>query len=487
MDHPRAREILTRIVKDSFGRVLELREVQVVRRASGRCFVGHLVCATKLGELRVGQIEIDDQGQVLDDFTVEELIEALKHSGDTSQGATLPALPAASEDHFLDDAPPEPADELDQFLGALVEPDLRERIDRLLAASDRAALLEARDLLPRLLTHRQGRGGVLEQMAGLEARLGEVPIALGYLEAAAREFADAADLDGLARVADASRRLAGEEAWGASPVHALLERAREEQRPLARLVDAPIFAGLPPDAATALVRAATDLTALPGEILLAEGSEAQLAYVIRAGRVAVCLETPGGGARVVRCCMPGDLFGEASVLGEPGATCSATLRAEGPVRLWRFRGADLRELCRTYPELRTRIEDARSTHQLDSFFSMKEDADALDARVRDGILACVSGIKRFQPGERLIPPGAPPATVYLVVEGAAEHRVAGEPPTRHARDSFVGLHDALHDLAVEGEYVAVEPSSVVGFDGARLRELAAHAPPELVAALERFR
>jgi CRP-like cAMP-binding protein len=487
MDHERAREILARIVRESFGRLLELREVQVVRRASGRCFVGHLVCATRQGELRVGQLEIDDHGHVVDDFTAEELIEALKHSGDTSEGATLPAAPSASEDHFLDDAPPEPSDELEQFLGALVEPDLRDRIARLLEAGERDALLQARDLLPRLLTHRQGRGGVLEQMAQLEVRLGETPPALSYLEAAAREYADAADLDGLARVAEESRQLGGEAAWGASPTRALLERAREQQRPLARLGDAPIFAGLPPEVLTALVRAAADLTGAPGEILLAEGAEAQLAFVLRAGRVSVCLETPGGGVRVVRCCTPGDLFGEASVLGEPGSTCSATMRAEGPVRLWRLRGADLRELCREHPALRARIEEARSTHQLDSFFSMREDADALDARVRDGILACVSGIRRVQPGERLIPAGAPPATVFLVVEGAAEHRVEGTPPTRHARDSFVGLHDALHDLAVEGEYVAVEPSSLVGFDGRKLKELAAHAPPELVAALERFR
>jgi hypothetical protein len=74
-----------------------------------------------------------------------------------------------------------------------------------------------------------------------------------------------------------------------------------------------------------------------------------------------------------------------------------------------------------------------------------------------------------------------------VVDGAAEHRVDASPATRHARDSFVGLHEALHDLAVEGEYVAAEASSVVGFDGRKLKELAANAPPELVAALERFR
>jgi hypothetical protein len=55
MDHIRAREILARIVRESFGRLLELREVQVVRRASGRCFVGHDlagVIITRFGELR---------------------------------------------------------------------------------------------------------------------------------------------------------------------------------------------------------------------------------------------------------------------------------------------------------------------------------------------------------------------------------------------------------------------------------------------------
>jgi CRP-like cAMP-binding protein len=488
MDQLRAREILSRMVRESFGRVLELREMAVVRRASGRCFRGSLVCATKMGELVVGHLEIDDRGRVLDDFTVEELIEALKHSDDFAQGATLPEAPPAANDAFLDDAAPaDPTDELEQFLGALVEPDLRERVDALVAKGDRDSLHEARELLPRLLTSREGRGSVLERMADIEARLGETPLALSYLEAAAREFADAADLVSLTRVAGTSRTLGGDAAWIGSPTRALLDRAREQQRPLERLSEAPIFSGLSPSVLAALGQYSVDVNAVSGEELISEGAEANLAYVIRSGRVSVLLETPGGGSRVVRCCTPGDLFGEASVLGELGATCSATMRAEGPVRVWRFRGADLRGLCQEFPDLRARLEAEQSTHRLDSFFSMREDADALDARVRDGILASVNGIKRVDPGELLIPAGAPPATVYLVVEGAAEHRVAGEPPTRIERDCFVGLHDALHDLAVEGEYRAAAPSSVVCFDGKKLKALAAQAPPEVVAALERFR
>ncbi|MGC4123030.1 MAG: cyclic nucleotide-binding domain-containing protein [Myxococcales bacterium] len=474
-------------MREAFGRVVELREVGVIRRASGRCWVGNLVCATKRGELSVGHIEIDDRGRVKDDLKVDDLVEALRRADDTAFKAALPPASAISEDSFLDDGPADPLDELDQFLGALVEPDLRERVDRLLASGERSSLLEARELLPRLLTHRQGRGGVLEQMAQLEVKLGEVSLAVGYLEAAAREFADAADLESLARVAAASHGLVGEEVWLTSPTRELLEKVQEQQRPLENLGDAPVFMGLPPPALMALAQIAVDHNAAPGENLIAEGSEAHLAFVIRAGRVSVCLETPSGASRVVRCCKPGDMFGESSVLGELGTTCSATMRAEGQVRLWRFRGSDLRGLCRDFPELRKRLEAARSTHQLDSFFSMKEDSDALDARVRDGILAAVSGIKRVQPGELLIPSGKPPATVFLVVEGAAEHQAGEGSSGRFGRDTFVGLHDALHDLAVEGEYRAVEPSSLIGFDGRKLKELAAQAPPEVVAALERLR
>lgn len=488
MDQSRAREILSRMVRESFGRMAELREVAVIRRASGRCWQGSLVCATKKGELRVGQIEIDDRGRVKEEFGVDELVDALRRADESAFKAALPPAAPASEDSFLDDdATADPLDELDQFLGALVEPDLRERIDRLVASGEKGAWLEARELLPRLLTHRQGRGNVLEEMAKLEVQLGETALALGYLEASAREYADAADLESLARVGLASRSLAGEEAWSASPTRELLERVTQQQRPLESLGDAPVFMGLPPAALTALAQIALDHNAAPGESLIVEGAEAHLAFVIRSGRVSVCLETPSGGSRVVRCCAPGDLFGESSVLGELGTTCSATMRAEGPVRLWKFRGSDLRGLCRDFPELRKRLEMERSTHQLDSFFSMKEDSDALDARVRDGILAAVSGIKRVQPGELLIPGGVPPVTVYLVVEGEAEHRGGEGEPTRFGRDGFVGLHDALHDLAVEGEYRAVAPSSLIGFDGKKLKELAAKAPPEVVAALERLR
>jgi CRP-like cAMP-binding protein len=189
---------------------------------------------------------------------------------------------------------------------------------------------------------------------------------------------------------------------------------------------------------------------------------------------------------VVRCCYPGDLIGESSVLGEPGASCTASVRAEGPAELWRFEGADLRALCTELPELRARIESESWIDRLDSFFSMRDNSDALDARVRDGILACMRAIRRVPAGELLIGAGAPPKTVYLIVEGVVEHRVPGAPPRRLDRDAFAGLHDALHDLAIEGKYVAVAPSNLVCFDGARLKALAADAPPQVAAALERL-
>jgi len=49
------------------------------------------------------------------------------------------------------------------------------------------------------------------------------------------------------------------------------------------------------------------------------------AHVVKSGLLGVWLEKPSGGSWLVRCCFPGWLLGESSVLGSGEGRCTATL------------------------------------------------------------------------------------------------------------------------------------------------------------------
>jgi len=247
-----------------------------------------------------------------------------------------------------------------------------------------------------------------------------------------------------------------------------------------------LLAGLPEADLAALESLAEEVTASRGENLLVEGAPARYAFVVRSGHLSVRLETASGAPRIVRCTFPGDVLGESSVLGGLDATCTATVQAECITSLWRWEGAELRALCAKAPLIRARLDAARTRHRLDSFFSMHEDAPSLDARVRDRLLGCITSLKRAAAGEVLVVAGAPPPFVFLVIEGEVEVRKPDQEPRRYRRDTFVGLHDALHELAFEGQALAATPCRRVVFDGVRLRKLAAEAPPAVADAIERL-
>jgi len=117
---------------------------------------------------------------------------------------------------------------------------------------------------------------------------------------------------------------------------------------------------------------------------------------------------------------------------------------------------------------------------------MNEFTQTLDARVRDKLLGCLVGIRRAQPDEALNLPGEQPSMVFLVAEGRVECSVPGSPPRTFGPDSFLGLRDALHQLPSEGTFVATEESRLLCFDPQGLRALAADAPPDVVAVIERL-
>jgi hypothetical protein len=134
----------------------------------------------------------------------------------------------------------------------------------------------------------------------------------------------------------------------------------------------------------------------------------------------------------------------------------------------------------------TRLEGSRALRRLDSFFSMHETTQTLDARMRDRILACVTGLRRSQANELLNTPGEIPPVVYLVAEGTVEYASADAPTTTFGSDKWIGLRDALHGLATEGTFVSAQECLLVVFDPERLRAFATEAPPDVVSVFQRL-
>ena len=499
MDADVARDRMTSWARLEFGKLVQVRDVSVVRKATGRVWSGDLYCATREGDVRVWLVCVDEVGNISDHPDVDAIVDALVAV--RMEKAERPALVAAPvelgaetdfSDLAMDTVAADPVagaatgDDLESVFGALESSPIQGTVDALVASGEREKLLEARKLLPQLLVSPDNRGGVLRQMGEIELRLGEIDLGVNYLEAAAREFADVADVEALAAIAEIVEGVVGPAAFEASTVKRLLDRSRARIRPIGHLLDAPLFVGLSEEEQFNLEGASTPIFVAAGQDLLREGDPATLAFVVKSGVLSVRLEAPDGGSRIVRSCFPGDFIGESSVLGAPGSTCTATVRGELPTSLWQFDGEQLKALIAEFPEIGARVESARTLHRLDSFLSMHEATAALDAAVRDQLLGSIAGIARVRAGNVLSRADQLPEAVYLVIEGRLEYRLGGMPIRACGPDMFAGLRDTLHELPLEGEIVAATDGMVVRFDPARLRAIAAAAPPDVIAVLEKM-
>ncbi len=500
MDLETAHKIIMGYLREQFGKVVELRDISVTRSSSGRVWVGNLCCVTKRGEVEVGRVGVSEAGHILSGFGVDQLVEALSRSKPFDSTTPPPDIdnpdPLAFEDDFSDmgldsiEPPPEDGltdvDEIDGFFSGIDNADLHEQIRGLLKSEAHEDLLEARHSMPQLLIDPEERGAVLRQMGELEIRLGETGLGLDYFEAAAREFADRADLDALTHLAETTLDVVGQEAFPTHPVSVLLDQTLARLNPIARLEQVPAFVELGDEEMFEIEGAAEDLNVSEGMDILVEGTLATRAYVVRTGIVAVRIETPDGGSRLVRCCFPGEFVGESRVLDGAEATCNATVTAQTPATFWSFNSERLSQLTRELPELKKRIEASRALHHLDSFFSMNKVTDTLDARIRDRLIGCISAIQYASKDEVLTTKGNIPKAVYLIIEGKIEYRLPGFPPRLYGADAFVGLSDVLHELPLEGDLVATDKCRLFRFDTNGLKKMAADAPPDVVAVLERL-
>ncbi len=468
-------------LREGFGRLLDVRDVRRVRRVAGDAWLVSVVLAAPSGDLHVADVAVDDAtGATTPALGADHVIDAVRRA----QRASLAPPP----DDFGDfgDAGGE-----DDGLGMLeeMEEPIEARIEAAIARRDTVSLRQARDLLPRLLTDHERRGATLFTMASVEAKLGENALARGYLEAAAREFGDRFDLPALERAAGLELELAGRDAFVGSPIHALLEQSRARLTPLASLFDARSFVGVSDEARAKLSAAAELRTLAPEEMLVTEGEPSKNVFVVKSGLLGVWLEKPSGGSWLVRCCFPGWLLGESSVLAGAGARCTASLRAERISEVWRLPAEVVRAVMDDDLAFGVRIAETKQMHRIDSFFSMHETMGQLDVQVRDEMLSCIQRLETFDSETIILPANEPPAVACLVARGNIALFEDARPDTPIGAieaDGFYGVRDAIHQIAPSVTAVARAGTTVAFFDATRLQKLCERSPEHVVAVLERL-
>lgn len=487
-----AQALVGQYLRENFGRLMQFREIAKIRRAAGILWRAEVVCLSSNGEIPVGRVAVDDAGHLVEKIAVDDLIASLKSFVPMSlENAALPAPeanPLADEfaDFGLDS---DLGSDEDEGLGFLMEDttdETRRKVDAYLDAGTDEGRRDALQLLPRLLTAPETRAATLAEMAELEAELGNREVALGYLEAACREFADRSNLDGLERVAALALQLLGEDAYEPSPMNTLLTQIKSQLAPIDDFFGLDYFSELDDARREQLRLSIRRLRLAPGEDLVRESDVAEHAYVIESGQFSVILEAPDGSSRAVRCIFPGELVGEAAVLEDSGGRRTATIRADRVSTVWELDGTGLRAMVQQDPTLAHGIEKARDLRRVHSFFSMHETMGQLDVRVRDELLSCIKSIAKHPAGEVLLPEETIPDRAFLVAQGAVDYVVDGAVARHYPPDSFAGLRDSIMALNTEGRFVVAEDSTLVEFDGLKLRDLAADAPPAVVAVLERL-
>lgn len=100
--------------------------------------------------------------------------------------------------------------------------------------------------------------------------------------------------------------------------------------------------GLPPDAVTALLAIAQDVTAADGAVLMRAGDPADAVYLLLVGALDVTMPRGGHAALYIGRLMPGALFGEMALIS--GAPRSADVVAHGAVRCLRLGTAAIDQL-----------------------------------------------------------------------------------------------------------------------------------------------
>lgn len=474
-------QALSAWLRGEFGKLIAPRDVRRVRHAAGTTWVAKIVVPAPSGEIPMGELEIDEEGNIVEPLTVEKLIEALRRPKEEQLSASDAGDMGDLMGGFEDFAPA-----ADEDLDQLDHTALYARAASLAASNDEVSLKKARDLMPRLLADPDKRTAVLVWMAVVERKLDNVPIALQHLEAAARDFADRFDLPALEKLAALTHELMGDEEYPKSPIKRLLDESKEKMQPVGSIFECPQFLALPSDDRDFLGDNLKLRVLQRDENLVREGEPSRNVYVIKSGLIGVHLELPEGGTRLVRTCYPGWLLGESSVLVPDDPRCTATLRAETETEVWVIEGTVLKQVLADNPDVKYRIEATKHLHRIDSFFSMHETLSQLEAIVRDEMLACIRRISHFEEASQLIEANEPPKVACLVMTGEVNLLEGAKVIGTVGADRFIGVRDAMHAIAPPVTAMARPGATIAFFDAEMLRKLAEKSPEAVIAVLERL-
>ena len=249
------------------------------------------------------------------------------------------------------------------------------------------------------------------------------------------------------------------------------------------------FQHLPDDLRRRVELNATVRTLAPDEVLVQEGEPSRSVFIVKSGLLGVWLEKPSGGSWLVRCCFPGWLLGESSVLGGADAKCTASLRAERISEVWTIPAPALREIMNEDLAFAQRIAETKQLHRIDSFFSMHETMGQLDVQVRDEMLSCIQRLETFADETILLLANEVPDVACLVARGSIGLFEEGKPDKPLAEieaDSFYGVRDTIHRIAPSVMAIARPGTTVAFFDGKRLSKLCERSPENVIAVLERL-
>jgi Cyclic nucleotide-binding domain len=496
VNREQAWEKVSAALKTEFGRLLSVRDVRRIRRAAGEGWTVTVALCAPSGDLHVADVLLEQSGAMVPVLDGDAIIQAVHRAQSMAAKAEAAAAEtdlASLSDFGDDEDESNGSDDSSSDLGALnalevSEDPIEHRIDAALLKASAEGLHEARELLPRLLGDHEKRGATLLRMADVETKLGAKELAKSYLEAAAREFGDRFDMRSLEIAAAAAMNLVGKFDFSGSPIHLLLEESRVRLRPIKDLYDCRSLQGMPEELRTFLDPHVALQTLGPGEVLVAEGSPSRKVFIVRSGLLGVWLEKPSGDPWLVRCCFPGWLLGESSVLYTDDPRCTATLKVERLAEVWTIPAHAVKAAMEKFPEFAARVAETKQLHRIDSFFSMHETMAQLDVQVRDEMLCCMQRLQTYDSDTVVFGAADIPSSACLVARGALTLTAPGKnvPSATIGPDGFYGVRDSMHQIASGLEVVAKAGSTIAFFDADKLRALCLASPEHVVAILERL-